>query len=138
MNDTSSRALVELTVEECMAKLSQTFLGRLAYVVEGHPRILPVNHAYRDGAVVFRTGYGPLIEAVHGNPVAYEVDDYDLTDHSGWSVVVQGIAEEVWREPDLDEVRALPLRPWAPGDRDHYIRIVPTAITGRRIGTPEP
>jgi hypothetical protein len=25
------------------------------------------------------------------------------------------------------------LQPWAPGDRDHYVRILPTAITGRRI-----
>ncbi|HUG84634.1 MAG TPA: pyridoxamine 5'-phosphate oxidase family protein [Euzebya sp.] len=136
MTDAPTRSLLELTVEECLAKLPQAFIGRLAYVVEDQPRILPLNHAYDDGTVVFRTGYGPLIDAVHGKPVAYEVDDYDVLDHTGWSVVVKGIAEEVWRTPDLEHVRSLPLRPWAPGYRDHYVRIMPTAITGRRIGRP--
>jgi len=37
-------------------------------------------------------------------------------------------------EPDeLARLRELPLRPWAPGARDHYARILPAALTGRRI-----
>ena len=42
-------------------------------------------------------------------------------------------AEEIWRGDELTIMRELPLRPWAPGNRDHYVRILSTAITGRRI-----
>jgi uncharacterized protein len=52
---------------------------------------------------------------------------------TGWSVIILGVAEEIWRPEELDIARQLPLRPWAPGDRDHYVRILSTQITGRRV-----
>ena len=33
----------------------------------------------------------------------------------------------------LARLRALPLRVRAPGARDHYVRILPAVLTGRRI-----
>ncbi len=122
------------TVEECMALLADAYVGRLAFVVDGKPQIVPLNFRYVEGNVVFRTSYGSLLDAVHGSAVAFEIDGWDETDHSGWSVVVHGLAEEVWRPEELRAIRELPLRPWAPGPRDHYVRINPEAITGRRIG----
>ena len=44
-----------------------------------------------------------------------------------------GIAEEIWRTEEISIAHDTGLRPWAPGDRDHYLRILSTAITGRRI-----
>jgi len=38
------------------------------------------------------------------------------------------------RSPDeLESLRHVPLRPWAPGVRDHYVRIRPELLTGRRL-----
>ncbi len=61
------------------------------------------------------------------------MDEIDRDSHSGWSVVVRGRAEEVWMPAELQEMRELSLRPWAPGDRAHYLRIASGSITGRRV-----
>jgi nitroimidazol reductase NimA-like FMN-containing flavoprotein (pyridoxamine 5'-phosphate oxidase superfamily) len=122
-----------LSVDECFELLKSRSLGRLAYVVGGKPRILPLNYGIHQGSVVFRTGYGDLLDAIHQQDVMFEIDHNEPSTHTGWSVIVHGIAEEIWRPEELDIVRALPLRPWAPGDRDHYVRILSSAITGRRI-----
>ncbi|WP_370327305.1 pyridoxamine 5'-phosphate oxidase family protein [Euzebya sp.] len=132
--ETAQRALEPLTVEECMALLDRTYLGRLAYVADGRPRIVPLNFLYDRGTVLVRIGYGTLLDAVQGAHVVFEIDGVDPLSHTGWSVIVTGVAEEVWQPDQLDVVRDLPLRPWAPGERDHYVRIAPSAITGRRIG----
>jgi uncharacterized protein len=92
-----------------------------------------MNYLLFEGSVTLRMDYGSLLDAVVGTPVAFEVDDVDVDYHTGWSVVVQGKAEEIWEPTELDRMRDLPLRPWAPGSRAHYIRIVSTSMSGRRI-----
>jgi hypothetical protein len=47
-----------------------------------------------------------------------------------------GVASVVSDRDELDRLKQLPLRPWAPGDRDHYVRIAKHTVTGRRIGDP--
>lgn len=129
----SARHLEVLDVDECLRLLSSRYLGRIAYVVDGRPQILPVNYRLHEGAIVIRTTYGALLDATHLAAVAFEVDEDDVSTHTGWSVVVQGRAEEIWQVEELEGLRDLPLRPWAPGPRDHYLRILPGSITGRRI-----
>jgi hypothetical protein len=70
---------------------------------------------------------------IHLQPVVFEVDHGDVATRTGWSVIIHGIAEEIWRSEELAIAHDMRLQPWAPGDRDHYVRILPTAITGRRI-----
>lgn len=130
---TDRRRLEPLDVDECLRLLGTRYLGRIAYIKDQRPEILPVNYRLHEGAIVIRTTYGALLDACHLATVAFEVDEDDLTDRSGWSVVVQGRAEEIWHEGDLERARELPLRPWAPQPRDHYLRILPGRITGRRI-----
>ena len=38
---------------------------------------------------------------------------------------------------DLERLRALPLYPWAPGDKARYVRVRPASVTGRRIRIPD-
>lgn len=125
--------LAPLDVDECLDRLARRDLGRLAFVVDAKPRIIPMNYLLHEGSILLRTGITPTLDAVIGSPVAFEVDVVDPLDHSGWSVVVHGRAEEVWEPDELARLRALPLQPWAPGAREHYLRIMSTAITGRRI-----
>lgn len=126
--------LEELSVDECLDLLERSYLGRLAFVRDGVPQLLPVNYRFHEGSVVFRTAYGALLDTVHLSRVAFEIDTLDPATHSGWSVVVHGKAEEVTDPAELERLRELPLRPWAPGRRDHYVRILASAITGRRAG----
>jgi uncharacterized protein len=128
------RHLRALDVDECLERLGRHYLGRLAFLDGETLKILPLNYVLHEGSVVMRVGIGSSLDAIDNAPVAFEVDDISLEDHSGWSVVVNGRAEEVWRPEELEALRTLPLRPWAPGPRDHFIRIASTAITGRDLG----
>lgn len=129
----SAHGIEEIRVEECMELLSARVLGRLVFVLDGKPAIRPLTYGVHQGSVAFRIGYGDLLDAIHQQPVAFEIDGGDDETRTGWSVIVHGIAEEIWRTEELSMVRELGLRPWAPGTRDHFVRILPTAITGRRI-----
>ena len=124
-------ALHDLDVEEAMVYLAGSRLGRLAFVRDGKPDVVPLNCRWHAGAVIVRIGYGPLLEAVQGGEVVFEVDGVD--GQAPWSVVVHGRAEEIWDPEAIAELDALGLRPWAPGVRDHYVQIRPTRITGRVI-----
>ena len=48
-------------------------------------------------------------------------------------MLVVGQAKRVYQPEELEELRELPLRPWVQGDRAHWIRVLSTAISGRRI-----
>lgn len=129
-----ARRFEELTVDECLRLLAGADVGRIAYVRDDEPTVLPVNFVLDEGSVVFRTTYGQLLDSMSsGARVAFEVDSLDAAAHSGWSVLVKGKAEEVWLPRELDEVRLLSLQSWAPGERTHYVRVFPSMITGRRI-----
>jgi hypothetical protein len=52
-----------------------------------------------------------------------------LLSRLGWSVLVRGTVHEVTPA----EVADVDLQPWAPGRKTHWLRIAPTAITGRRV-----
>jgi len=128
------RSIARLDVDECLALLGHRVVGRVAFICGDGPVIVPVNYLLDEGTVVFRTTYGTTLDTIgSGARVAFEVDAIDEATHSGWSVVVAGKAEEIWRPEELERARNLPLQPWAPGDRAHYVRILPSSISGRRI-----
>ena len=81
-----------------------------------------------------RDAGGKLAAATRGAVVAFEADSVDVTGHAGWSVTIVGHARAV---TDREEIRRLeqmtPLIPWAPGKRDHFIRISPVIVNGRRV-----
>jgi len=121
--------------QECLRLLATQEIGRLAFVIGGHPDVLPVNYALDGDNVVIRTDAGSKLEGLSRSPVAFEVDEIDRARHVGWSVVVHGVAQEVTpydRHDDLERLTSLPLHPWA-GEKVHTVRIVPKTITGRRI-----
>jgi nitroimidazol reductase NimA-like FMN-containing flavoprotein (pyridoxamine 5'-phosphate oxidase superfamily) len=128
--------LKELGPDACLRLLGENHLGRLAYVqnVGITPMIVPVNYLLHDGSVVFRTDEGSKLSAVrHDEPVAFEVDGLDEVRGLGWSVVVQGHAEELSNPTELEQLRPGRLLPWAPGEKSHYVRVNATSIAGRRI-----
>ena len=130
----SAHVIEELSVEESMALLGSAAVGRLVYVADGEPGVIPVNYVFEGGTVLFRTTYGRVLDLISaGARVAFEVDDLDPATHTGWSVVVRGKAEEIWLAAELEAARKLQLSSWAPGERTHYVRISPSTITGRRI-----
>ncbi len=70
------------------------------------------------------------------SPVAFEVDDWDAGDHSGWSVVARGVAES--SPEDASALDALGVEPWLePAKRGTWIEVRVDEVTGRRISRPE-
>jgi nitroimidazol reductase NimA-like FMN-containing flavoprotein (pyridoxamine 5'-phosphate oxidase superfamily) len=126
--------------KECLVLLAGQKVGRLGFVVDGQPMILPVNYAMHGDIVVFRTGDGSLLTAAHATKVAFEVDDVDAGAGSGWSVVVQGVTEEIPETGDwFDEtLRAKAGPTWIPAPTDHCVRIKPNVISGRRLRSAPP
>jgi uncharacterized protein len=124
----------ELTKSECFELLAHEHLGRVAVVDDHGPVVVPVNFVLDRHMVVFRTDEGTKLDAAsRGSKAAFQIDGIDVAAHTGWSVLVRGEAVEVTDPAELARLRRLRLTPWAPGAKARYVRIMPTALTGRRI-----
>lgn len=131
---TDHSGLEILGFDECEELLRQQYVGRIAFVAGGDPVILPVNFVYRDGVVLILTAPGSKLDAAAVRAsVAFEIDGWDDDYHSGWSVLVKGVLEELDGD-DERQYEDLPLTPWANNvDRTHWLRIRADAVTGRRL-----
>jgi uncharacterized protein len=137
MNEGRRARWQELSKSECFALLAREHLGRVAVVDDLGPVVFPVNFVLDRHMVVFRTSEGTKLDAAcRGSRVAFEIDGADAAARTGWSVLVRGEAIEVTGPAALARLRKLPLDPWAPGAKTHYVRILPAALTGRRIWHP--
>lgn len=128
-------SMENLEREECLGLLATVAVGRVGFVVNGRPEVLPVNYALDGDTILFRTGDGTVLTQASLTVVAFEVDSLDPTDHSGWSVMVQGMARDIGDaiDPTSERLRRLTLITWAPGTRQHWFQIRPDKITGRRV-----
>lgn len=117
----------------CLALVATATVGRLAVAVAGGPPlVVPVNFVLDGDTVVFRSDPGSKLRLLAGRAVSFQVDHVPPGGGEGWSVLVQGRAGEV---PARD-VAHLRLVPWAPGDKDHWVRLRATVVTGRRLRRP--
>lgn len=137
--------LDELTEAESLHLIEQAEIGRIGFSGRYGPIILPVNFKVVDGSVVFRVAVGSSIGedlrtgiADAEYKVAFEIDEIDPATRTGWSVMIQGAAHHVDDEQELAVVQHAGIEPWAGGEREHFVRIKPTAISGRRIRRSEP
>jgi nitroimidazol reductase NimA-like FMN-containing flavoprotein (pyridoxamine 5'-phosphate oxidase superfamily) len=120
---------------ECLRLLAAEVVGRVAVTDWNTPIIFPVIYVLDGEAIVFRSDAGTKQSQGPRRQVSFEIDAFDRTNHEGWSVIVVGSLEEV--TPDgsgtLERIRALPIEPWARGEKAHFMRILPRRITGRRV-----
>jgi nitroimidazol reductase NimA-like FMN-containing flavoprotein (pyridoxamine 5'-phosphate oxidase superfamily) len=127
---------VPLTEEECHELLQRhrPRLGRLAFVDDGWPLVLPLNFVADGRFLWFRTAPGSkLLAAVRMQRVTFEFDAVDEAWRDGWSVLAFGRLRLVTDPDELAIAEQLPLRPWARGDRPHYLRMDIERMTGRRL-----
>jgi hypothetical protein len=132
----SQRPLHDLTRKECLELLQyHSFVGRLGFVLDGRPMVLPVNYLADEQAVVFCTAEGTTLSAVgEESEVVFEVDESHPLERSGWSVVVRGTARVVSDPSEVDALRRGPLRSWAVRAPERWVRITIEEVTGRRLG----
>jgi nitroimidazol reductase NimA-like FMN-containing flavoprotein (pyridoxamine 5'-phosphate oxidase superfamily) len=141
-DDQATRApvLEPLDEAECLRLIAPGGVGRIVYTGRFDLTVIPVNYKLHEGSIVFRTARDSAMDedlrtGIAGAEyrVAFEVDDVDPAAKGGWSVLIQGSAHHVDSAPERASVQASGVEPWAGGSREHFIRITPTRITGRRI-----
>lgn len=133
---TDHTGLRVLSFDECLRRLAESPLGRIAFVQDGEIVVLPVNHTVLGLNIYFRTRGGSKIEAaVNGDRVSFEVDSHNPRAKDGWSVLVHGIAEVVSDPADLSRLEPIARESWLPVDASPmtWIRVRSTAITGRAL-----
>jgi CBS domain-containing protein len=132
---TDRRGLGVLDVDECLRRLRSVPVGRLAFVESGVPIVLPVNHGVDGMSIVFRTTWGSKLEAAKAaGAAAFEVDGFDATTRTGWSVLVRGVLAPVYEAGDISRYEALDVPAWAGRDDDTvWVVLRPDEISGREI-----
>jgi nitroimidazol reductase NimA-like FMN-containing flavoprotein (pyridoxamine 5'-phosphate oxidase superfamily) len=135
----SDRTIEELDETESLRLIAPGGVGRIAYQSRFGPAVLPVNYQWHDGSIVFRTTRHSALDEdlqtgiVGGDyQVAFEIDEIDVAGREGWSVLIQGPAHHV-SEAERESAEQAGVEPWPAGDRELFVRIVPSRITGRRI-----
>jgi nitroimidazol reductase NimA-like FMN-containing flavoprotein (pyridoxamine 5'-phosphate oxidase superfamily) len=135
----SDRTITELDEAESLKLIARGGIGRIAYQSRFGPAVLPVNYQWHDEAIVFRTAEHSALDedlrtGIAGGDyrVAFEIDEIDLPGRQGWSVLIQGPAHHV-SEDERESAERAGVEPWPAGERELFIRIVPSRVTGRRI-----
>jgi uncharacterized protein len=129
-----SAGLEVLSREASLALLASVPVGRVVYTDRALPAILPVNFALDGNRVVFRTGAGSkLAAAARGAVVAFEADAFDTAAETGWSVMIVGRSYLVEDADEIERLKKLDLRPWVPKERQHFVKVDVTQISGRRL-----
>lgn len=132
--------LTVLDEAECLRLITPGGIGRIAYSGRYGPTVFPVNYRLYQRTIVFRTAQdSPTDEDLRTGiadaeyKVAFEIDEFDSRARVGWSVLVQGSAHHVASETEQASMAEAGVEPWPGGDRELFLRIIPTRITGRRI-----
>ncbi|WP_087131673.1 pyridoxamine 5'-phosphate oxidase family protein [Microbacterium esteraromaticum] len=115
---------------ECWERIANAPYGRIAARAAEEIDIFPVNHAIDNGCIVFRTAPGTkLIELTIHRSIVFQIDGYD--EHVAFSVIAKGYAEEVTNAAQIEALDKLELRPWAPEEKDRWVRLTPKLVSGR-------
>ncbi len=134
-----------LSLAESVSLLRESTFGRIAFLIDDYPVVLPVNFRlatlYGRTWIAIRTRPGNVIDH-QGMKVAFEADGADSADSAesadgqhrqGWSVLVRGTLQHV--DPDVAGIRErFDSEPWLSAERDAWLIVEPYAITGRRLG----
>jgi nitroimidazol reductase NimA-like FMN-containing flavoprotein (pyridoxamine 5'-phosphate oxidase superfamily) len=130
--------MLELDRTECLRLLAETGVGRIVVSVSewDYPVIRPVNYVFDESSqsVLIRSALGSKLHALlRSAKAAFEIDGTDPAGRVGWSVIIVGVSEEITNPAELRRIEGLGLDPWAPGHKDHWIRIRSNVVSGRRI-----
>jgi uncharacterized protein len=133
MNSDGS-ALRQMSSDECLQLMASVPVGRIIYSRQALPAVELVNFAIYNGDIIIRTDHsGKLAAATRGAVVAFEADSVDSERRVGWSVTVVGQSQEVTDPGEIGRLERIGLHSWAPGGRQHFIRISPGILNGRRL-----
>jgi nitroimidazol reductase NimA-like FMN-containing flavoprotein (pyridoxamine 5'-phosphate oxidase superfamily) len=129
-----------LSYDECVSLLRAHHVGRIGFDAEGVPAILPVNYRLVEAVgrvwVALRTRPGNILDRASMH-VAFQIDDVNVPEHQGWSVLVRGTLHHL--DADIPWVRErFDAEPWLGADRTSWLVVDPFEISGRRLHADAP
>ncbi|MEG4999370.1 pyridoxamine 5'-phosphate oxidase family protein [Microcoleus sp. B4-D4] len=97
----------EMSSKEIQELLQKVGHGHLGCVFEGHPYVVPMHYYLQDSDIYIFTTVGMKTKYMDGNPeVCLQVEEVRDSEH--WrSVVVNGRAERLTQQPDIDRAMEL-------------------------------
>lgn len=132
---TDRRGLRVLPHAECLLLLRHARTGRVGFVHDGEPDVLPVSFGMDGDAPVFRTTWGSKLQAASaGHVVAVEADALILATRRAWSVVVKGPATVEYDDDAIARYELLGVDRWVREDAEAFwVRVTPETVTGREL-----
>lgn len=121
---------------ECLELLGTATVAHVAFVNHDGLQLIPLNFVVIDGHIFFRTSADSILNdlAAGNDQVAFGVDYHAPLYREGWNVTVKGSTCRVTDPAIHHEVMSSSrLLPWAPGERDVVVRLVPRSVQGRRV-----
>ena len=117
---------------ECLRLLDNAHLGRIAVSSGALPLVLPVGYVMDGDTIVVDAGHGPALEfATAGAVVGFEVDNLHENGHTGWTVMITGVAQAVHDEGEAARLRQLFPERLEHGD-GRLVRVSCELVSGRR------
>ncbi|WP_051467601.1 pyridoxamine 5'-phosphate oxidase family protein [Actinomadura oligospora] len=117
----------------CLRLLGGVAVGRIAWCAcDGRAIVVPVTFVLDGDAIIAHAFAGSGLRAVRtGRPLTFEADDVGPAPHTGWSVLVRGLAEVV------DDRHAVRWPTASTRGEDEpapfLIRIPASEVTGQRL-----
>jgi uncharacterized protein len=118
----------------CLDLLGSASVGRIAFTQDALPAVESVAFAVLERELVIPTHERSRVAvATRGAVVAFQADEFDARDRTGWSVTVVGPSRVVVDGDDLIRMDGLGVRPWTPGPGRCYIGVQVRLVSGQRI-----
>jgi hypothetical protein len=137
MSTTERERLLEvLDVAECRRLLASASIGRIAFTQGAMPAIQLATYALQGEDLFIPTDLrGTMAASSRGAVLAFEVDDYDVVERTGWNVTVIGPSRLVSVPDQVRALDALGVRSWAPATTHCYIALRMAVVRGRRMSS---
>lgn len=125
--------LDELSEGTSMGLIATRTVGRLAYIEDDAPHIVPINYRVHDDTVFIRSLPGhKLAAASRHDRVCLEIDEIDERRRGGWSVVAHGTLELIEDPSVLAAAWDDAPDPWIGSTEHRWLRLVIDHVTGRQ------
>jgi nitroimidazol reductase NimA-like FMN-containing flavoprotein (pyridoxamine 5'-phosphate oxidase superfamily) len=127
-------SLTALDESACWELLPDSGVGRLAWAnPDGRILVVPVNYGRDVHTIIVRTGDTELLDRARtGTRVAFQVDELEQGLRSGWTILFDGMLDEV-DEVDRAERLARLVDPWLREPRPYVLMLRVTQVSGRRL-----
>jgi nitroimidazol reductase NimA-like FMN-containing flavoprotein (pyridoxamine 5'-phosphate oxidase superfamily) len=131
------QAAGDMSAGHCRELLSATRVSRLAFVEDGRPRVVVLNHVVDNEDLVFQTSPDTTLARLTAGgaviPATFETGSASGAARAGWSIVASGLLSQTtaadathrpkpWRREavgvllrlEIDEIHGLEVGPWTP------------------------